>query len=382
MLAGTEQDAAATLLNFLQDFVAKQHGMEPPPIDVDHNWRDVITMRPKSIAGLICHRRQSWKLGQGVGSGVMKAILKACMELIFSNEQHYSENPYTGNFIPLRPVVFHSSKSRTLQFATAGFFCMLYMIWTQTGPSMISGIFLQVITGDWSTIGNERLLQTLSPSFWELYLPLLQHPLDVPIPVQSPAYYLLAPALDGQQVQNLDGQSRGGAGRTVSYHQQLCNATAGYHLLSATRPEYLHHHSDVSAFSLGFNLNLANGQTFRDLLREKSTDIFPGMWCREIPSPNVFLQHLKIRPAPDEDYNIPTMSTQERIISDAIQRYFTIPGHPNCPVLRSIIPSHEFAQYEDDPALRARLFILAATGSRSTPTEPGWRVIVSMRSGN
>ncbi|KAG8703577.1 hypothetical protein FRC08_002757 [Ceratobasidium sp. 394] len=125
-------------------------------------------------------------------------------------------------------------------------------------------------------------------------------------------------------------------------------------------------------------LDPTNGQTFRDLLREKSTDIFPGMWCREIPSPDVFLQHLKIRPAPDEDYNIPTMSTQERIISEAIQRYFTIPGHPDCPALRAIIPSHEFTQHGDDPALRARLFILAATGSRSTPTEPGWRIVVDL----
>lgn len=101
------------------------------------------------------------------------------------------------------------------------------------------------------------------------------------------------------------------------------------------------------------------------------------MWCRELQSPEVLLEHLQFVSASAEDDTIPSLSPAEEVIAAAVRRYFTLPGHPDCPLLRHLIPGEEFTRDAQDYGLRARLFILAITGSIAAPTEQNWTFTVS-----
>ncbi|KAG8786486.1 hypothetical protein FRC12_016504 [Ceratobasidium sp. 428] len=374
---GTEEDAAYLFLGFLQNYVARLYNLEEPPIDVDQNWRTAITP-PQSLTGLL-YGRHSWNLGSGHGDGVGRGIVEACMTLIFSNEEHYEENHYTGNSIPLRPLVYEQGNrdaSRQLQFATHGFFAAVYMFWRQAGPPRLSGIFIQAIVGGWNSICDDRLLRLLCPEFAEMYLPLSQLPLDSRISAQPSLVQFLQPALDGQSVHSLDRRNRA---RPRPLHEHICAIAASFYLLSTSRQESFEHHQDVSSFRQGFNIPIVDGDTLISLLRPASTTIFPNMWCRAVSSADVFLEHLRICPEPDYTTVDPMpMRAEHHIIASALRRYFSQPGHPDCPMIRALVPAEAIESMRNDHTIRSRLFIFTSTASWAAPTEPGWRVTIEL----
>ncbi|KAG8787652.1 hypothetical protein FRC12_015379 [Ceratobasidium sp. 428] len=378
--SGTEQEGARHFIGFLRNFVGDMLGIAGSSSFGDV-WTSSIKVRPKSIAGLLLLDRHIWRLGQGMGKAVREGILREAMDIIFSVPQHYQENPHTGNCVPLRPVVLGSSEAnsdRQLQFAMAGLFSALYMIWTRSGPSKLSGIFLQVIIDDWDSLLGERLLETLCPSFYDMYLPLVHMPLDVPFDHRDPLYFLVEPALEGQDIRTMEGQTQESRARSPLFHRALCNATIGHHLLSASRPESIFHNEDVKSFRRGFDLKLRNNETFMQALRPQTTDIFPAMWCRMLPSSQVLLEHLHICAEPDHLGNSPPLSPDEMAIKRAIERMIVLPGHPMCPALRHLISSEDYERYCEDEVVRARWLLMAATNSPLTPTDPNWRITIEL----
>jgi len=106
------------------------------------------------------------------------------------------------------------------------------------------------------------------------------------------------------------------------------------------------------------------------------SEILPAIWCRTNPSPDIFLRHLLFRSAPDENYDFPPLSQKEKIIAEAVKAYVQNPGHPDCPLLRALIPGSEYVLRSNDLTLRSSLFLFAATGSRFTPAEADWEITV------
>ncbi|KAG8711823.1 hypothetical protein FRC09_020393 [Ceratobasidium sp. 395] len=374
---GTVEQGAVYMWQFLQDFAAKQYHIEGLPAEVDPSWRNAITVYPLSLSGLLSPSRQSWMSGNGVGDGTRGPILKAVMELIFSDADHYQINPKTGNAVPTRPVVprpVNNGPSRRLQFVAAGIFCAMWMVIYRTGPPMLSGVFLQALA-DWSSISDEGLVRHLCDrEFQQSYMEFAQHPLHQPVPPRSAMHYFVEEALDGRELRTIVGQANGSHERDPLYHQKLCVAVAGYHLLSASREETFRYDPDVMAFRMGLAFPLANGGNFMDSFASRSLKIIPGMWCREIASPEAFWEHLEIV----SSNGLSPTSKKEKILEAAIRRYLSLPGHPDCAVLSNYISNVDYEAQQTDAGLRARLLVLSATGVQGTPVQPRWRVTIEL----
>ncbi|KAG8724506.1 hypothetical protein FRC09_017939 [Ceratobasidium sp. 395] len=377
---GTVKQAASVLVHFIQHFVASLLGMPAPVIDLEQDWHEVIQVRPSTIAGFFCPGQQRWSLAPAVGSGVMVPIMNAAMEEIFTNRRYFRPVGHGVGYSLSLPVVWeqwHNGISREVYLASAGFFVALYITWLRVGPQTVSGFLLQAVLNGWESISDDYLLQSLCPDFRSTYLTLSQHPVDVPVPMESSMYFLLEAALEGQEIRDLDGPPHNGPARSPAYHQRLCQATLGYHLLFASHPETFQSHSDVLAFTKGLNVQLDNC-TFVEVMRPMATAIIPSLWCRNLNSPNVLLEHLEIRAEPDEDYNVRPLTPHEHIIAEAIREYLRRPGHPDHPVIRGLISAEEFIQHHEDFGLRSRLLISAATGLSSAPTTPNWSITIEL----
>ncbi|KAG8701950.1 hypothetical protein FRC09_005038 [Ceratobasidium sp. 395] len=245
------------------------------------------------------------------------------------------------------------------------------------GPRMLSGLFLQAVLNGWESISDDNLLRCLCPDFRSNYLALAQHPVDVPVPTGSSMHFLLEPALDGQEVRDLEGPPHNGPARSPAYQHKLCQAVLGYHLLFASRPDTLCSHPDFLAFKKGLDV-LLDGSTFIEVMKPTAATLIPALWCRELDSPNVLLEHLQFRPPPDKDYNIRELTVGEEIIAEAIRQYLQRPGHPDCFILRNLIPAQDFVRHREDYGLRSRLLISAATGLSSAPTTHNWKVTIEL----
>ncbi|KEP48227.1 hypothetical protein V565_130280, partial [Rhizoctonia solani 123E] len=180
------------------------------------------------------------------------------------------------------------------------------------------------------SIDEDELLQHLCPDFREEYLALKMLALDEPIKAGSNAQYLVEIALE-TSICDLEGPPNHGEARTPEYHKAICQSVISYYLLGTSRASTFHEHADVRAFAKGFNVPLKDGVGFGKLLEDRSVELFPGLWCREIPSPEILLQHLRISALVDEDHDPRALSSSEVVISNAIKRYLGIPGHPDCP---------------------------------------------------
>ncbi|CAE6450251.1 unnamed protein product, partial [Rhizoctonia solani] len=244
-------------------------------------------------------------------------------------------------------------------------------------PPLLSGILLHVILNGYDCVDEDSLLRHLCPEFREEYLPLKLLGLDQSIEVGSLLQFMVETALE-TPICNLEGPPNHGALRLPDYHTGICQSVLGYFLLGTARMELFDGHPDVQAFGQGFNIRLKNRVGFGKLLEGRSEELFPALWCRGITSPDILLKHLRIRPLIDEDHDPRPLSPSEVVISDAIKRYFTIPGHPDCPALRAILPEESFAQHYNDLAMRSRLFVKASTGSFATPTEEDWSITIEL----
>ncbi|KAG8691151.1 hypothetical protein FRC11_006346, partial [Ceratobasidium sp. 423] len=378
---GSVEQAVDALLAFLQDFTARKFDFNIEPIDVDSHWRDVVEIQPDTVAGMMRTTYHTWKLEPAVGPGVMRVVLEAAMKKIFSNAQFFQKNGHTDSYTPVMPVVAEPTSngvSRELFMATAGVFTALYLAWTRTGPPLLSAIFIQAIINGHESIQEDELLRLYCPNFRGRYLSLLQHPLDLPFEIQDPLYYFLEPALEDQDIRTLGGPPHNGASRTPQYHQGLCRAALSYHLLGNSRQSTFDTHPDILAFKKGLDLPLSEDCTMLQVLKVDSPRHLPALWCRELHSPEVLLEHLKFCTPVDDDYNRRDLNAGEEIIAEAFRDYLRGPGHPVCSLLQNLIPAQEFTEYQGDYGLRSRLFLLATTGSSLVPTEGNWDITVEL----
>ncbi|EIM83905.1 uncharacterized protein STEHIDRAFT_159515 [Stereum hirsutum FP-91666 SS1] len=298
------------------------------------------------------------RVNDSVGVGLKRSVMRYVMsEAAPADKQHWKGNER----LYIQPVItpWQNLPARNARSRMWGTCAALHIVYLHLAPIPISPFLL-----------------------YRLVRPALDCPLDLIRFVDPKAAEVLEPWYD---LDHTDPLPTSPTSPILQIFIEATGLTAA-HMSSQRTPSTHQGHPDLDGvhdfkeFKIGFDVKLTDGRSLLEAFPndpKELTTLLKALYNRDVLNMEHIIGALRFMTTDYSD-NVKS-NTLSRLFQLRVIRYLLGHGHPNHPTIRgTFVTDQVFVATQNNPSIRAKMFIIAMTGSDLIPNEVSWKLKIRL----